>query len=231
MITRKLNYLLIAVFAISVAFMSCDPNNDDDNNGNGNGNGGGNGSEPEKEWVEINGVKWATRNVDKPGTFAAKSEDAGMFYQWNRKIGWSSKDPLVNSNGGTTWNDSDEPGDVWEKANDPCPAGYRMPTREEHTSLAAADSKWDTKNGVKGCTFGSGNTTIFLPAAGFRNYRIGKLTSNGTDGNYWSTDTRSYIGEITGYNLHFYYASGNVSVNPNAYDDKPCGNTIRCVKE
>ncbi|MCL2510946.1 MAG: hypothetical protein FWF09_02730 [Bacteroidales bacterium] len=42
-------------------------------------------------------MKWAIWNVDKPGTFAAKPEDAGTFYQWNRKIGWSSTNPMVNS--------------------------------------------------------------------------------------------------------------------------------------
>ncbi|MDR1197516.1 MAG: hypothetical protein LBK94_00690, partial [Prevotellaceae bacterium] len=40
--------------------------------------------------VTINGVKWAACNVDAPGTFAANPEDAGMFYQWNRKVPWSS---------------------------------------------------------------------------------------------------------------------------------------------
>ena len=44
--------------------------------------------------VIINGVKWATCNVDAPGTFAAAPESAGMFYQWNRKIGWSATDPM-----------------------------------------------------------------------------------------------------------------------------------------
>ena len=42
-------------------------------------------------------------NVDAPGTFAAKPEDAGMLYLWNRKIGWSDSAQLINSNGGTTW--------------------------------------------------------------------------------------------------------------------------------
>ena len=40
--------------------------------------------------VVINGVRWATCNVDAPGNFAANPEDAGMFYQWNRKVGWSA---------------------------------------------------------------------------------------------------------------------------------------------
>ena len=56
------------------------------------------------EGVVINGVKWATRNVDKPGTFAANPENAGMLFQWNRRVGWSANDPMVNSNGDVTWN-------------------------------------------------------------------------------------------------------------------------------
>ena len=39
--------------------------------------------------VRINGIVWATRNVAAPGTFVAKPEDAGMFYQWNRKVAWA----------------------------------------------------------------------------------------------------------------------------------------------
>jgi len=32
------------------------------------------------EGVIIDGVKWATRNVDVPGTFASSPEAPGMFY-------------------------------------------------------------------------------------------------------------------------------------------------------
>jgi len=31
------------------------------------------------EGVVINGIRWATRNVDAPGTFVDNPEDAGMF--------------------------------------------------------------------------------------------------------------------------------------------------------
>ena len=34
------------------------------------------------EGVVINGVRWATRNVDAPGTFAQSPEDAGGFFTW-----------------------------------------------------------------------------------------------------------------------------------------------------
>ena len=49
--------------------------------------------------VLINGVRWATRNVDAPGTFTTAPENAGMLYQWNRRVGWSNSEPMVNSNG------------------------------------------------------------------------------------------------------------------------------------
>ena len=44
--------------------------------------------------VTINGIRWATRNVDMPGTFVANREDAGMFFQRHKRVGWSSTDPL-----------------------------------------------------------------------------------------------------------------------------------------
>ena len=144
------------------------------------------------EWVLIAGIKWATRNVDMPGTFAAKPEDAGMFYQWNRKVGWSATDPMVNSDGSTTWDNSDAPGIIWEKTNDPCPSGWRVPIHEEHESLVNAGSEWTTINGVCGLIFGSDDNLLFLPAAGWRNTN-GKLTSVDTHGQYWNGSTYSSV--------------------------------------
>ena len=137
--------------------------------------------------VNINGTIWATRNVDYPGTFAENPEDAGMFYQWNRKIGWSSTYPIINSNGGTTWDSTKPTGSTWEKENDPCPTGWRVPTDAELQSLIDAGSKWATLNGVKGSYFGSGDNTLFLPAAGERYYYGGSLFNWNLDGYYWSS--------------------------------------------
>ncbi|MDR1809513.1 MAG: hypothetical protein LBR34_03800, partial [Prevotella sp.] len=81
-------------------FIAAGCSKDDDDNG------GTTTSTTTDPGVVINGVRWATRNVDAPGTFAATPESAGMFYQWNRSLGWSSSNPLVNSNGGTTWDNS-----------------------------------------------------------------------------------------------------------------------------
>ena len=62
--------------------------------------------------VIINEIIWATRNVDAPGTFAAKPEAPGMFYQWNRKVGWSASDPMINHNGEVEWDTSTPTGDT-----------------------------------------------------------------------------------------------------------------------
>ena len=145
------------------------------------------------EGVIINGVKWATRNVGSPGTFADKSEDPGMFYQWNRKIGWSATDPMINSNGSTTWDITFSKETEWEKINDPSPAGWRVPTSDEIETLSYAeyvDNEWvTTENGITGIKFTdktSGNS-IFLPAAGYRlDISNGALEGKGSDGNYWS---------------------------------------------
>lgn len=143
-------------------------------------------------WVLINGVKWATCNVDAPGTFAAAPESVGMFYQWNRKVAWSVTYPLQNSNGGTTWDDSTPSGTEWTKANDPSPAGYRVPTFEEIESLlntTYVTNEWTTQNGVFGRKFTdkSNGNSIFLPAVGCRSSSDGTLCLAGSFGGYWSS--------------------------------------------
>jgi len=70
------------------------------------------------EGVVINGVKWATRNVDEVGTFASTPESYGKFYQWNRKIAWNTTDRIVIG-----WNNTAPDGTEWTKINDPSPTG------------------------------------------------------------------------------------------------------------
>lgn len=102
--------------------------------------------------VLINGLIWAKTNVDAPGTFAANPEDAGMFYQWNRKTGWSSTDPITSSPADQSWGGI-APGNSWAAANDPCPEGWRLPTVMELDKLVYPEkvrSEWTTRNGVNG---------------------------------------------------------------------------------
>jgi len=174
--------------------------------------------------VVINGVRWATRNVDAPGTFVANSQDAGMFYQWNRKIGWRADGPLINSNGGTTWDSSIPSGTTWEKANDPCPSGWRVPTSTELQSLKNAGSRWITVYFVNGRMYGNSDNYVFLPAAGYRWPENGNLLGAGGFGYCWGSDLSGTLAS----SLHFNSndnASGTGATIPNT------GYSVRCVAE
>ena len=151
-----------------------------------------------KDGVRINGVIWATRNVDEVGTFASAPEDAGMFYQWNRKTAYAVIGEVAN------WDFTIPEGDKWEKINDPSPAGWRVPTLEEINSLRDIDkvsNEWTTVNGVTGRKFTdrATNQSIFLPAMGSRHsvyYLNGEFKGSSHEyfesrGNYWSSTSNS----------------------------------------
>ena len=167
--------------------------------------------------VVINGVKWATRNVDKPGTFSDKPEAPGMFYQWNRRVGWSATDPLVNSDrdtewkgGDIDWNEIDNEERRWEKSNDPSPTGWRIPTFSEMLTLLDKDkviNEWTTVNGVNGRKFTdkiTGNS-IFLPVVGERYQRNGSLCCVRQRSVYWSNYSSSK-GRANGIGIRDEYA-------------------------
>ncbi|MCL2289287.1 MAG: Ig-like domain-containing protein [Bacteroidetes bacterium] len=178
----------------------------------------------EEKGVIINGIKWATRNVNTPGRFTNHPYDAGMLYQWNRNVGWSSIEPMKNSDGGTTWDDSFLTGDSWEPANDPCPEGWRLPTQSEIFSLVSSGSVWDNLNGINGRYIGDKSDSLFFPAAGNRNNSTGKLNAVGGCGYYWSS-TKVYYSLYASY-LNF--ASNTFYEN---FANKAYGFSVRCVAE
>jgi len=179
------------------------------------------------EFVIINGVKWATRNVDAPGTFAAKPEDTGMLYQWGSKVAWPATGDLTGLytfiNGWGTW----------EKQNDPSPAGWRVASNTEFYSLLASSvvsSEWTTLNSITGRKFTEIATgkTIFFPSVGYRSvgydngYLRGVLQYSGKQGIYWSS---SYHG-AGGYFLSFFPEVYYVGWDSGAY-----GCSVRSVVE
>ena len=133
-----------------------------------------------EEGVVINGVRWATRNVDIPGRFVENPENAGWFFAWNSRRGTS---PGV--------------GRRWERANDPCPRGWRVPTREEFQSLLDAGHNWTTLNGVYGRFFGTEPYQIFLPAVEQHRSSTGAIQQQRTNNTntiatYWSSSESNF---------------------------------------
>ena len=224
---KKMIYLFTLLFTASIILSSC---RDNDDNGNGNGTGNNNpgiGSPTATTdpgvligYIDGNPIRWATRNVAAPGTFAQNATNAGMFFQWNRRTGWSSTDPLVSSPAGATWDNTNATGETWTRTNDPCPIGWRVPTRAELDELQGAIGEWEVRSGVNGRIFGSGVNTLFLPAAGHRS-TTGSLWSVGAQGCYWGSTA---WGESGGWGLWF--GRSNSSVYGRAG-----GFSVRCVSE
>jgi uncharacterized protein (TIGR02145 family) len=125
----------------------------------------------EDEGVVINGLKWATRNLDAPGMFTTKPEKCGMYYQWNRPTAWTAS--LSSTPAGAQWDSSYASGNGWAAENDPSPEGWRVPTRDELELLVDPDNvtnEWveATADSPAGRRFTDKKTnkSLFIPVSG-----------------------------------------------------------------
>ena len=173
------------------------------------------------EGVVVNGVRWATRNVGTLGTFVSSPCDYGEYYQFNK----GTTDFLLYSD---YYNSIYSESGSWLPANDPSPAGWRVPTLAEIQKLLEADkvsNEWINKNGLTGRKFTDRATdnSIFFPAAGYRYYYDGVLNDVGSIGYYWSSaaneddyDGACYLGFVSAYTNwdNWYYRGIGFSVRP-----------------
>ena len=187
------------------------------------------------EGVVINGVRWATRNVDMPGTFATSPESFGMLYQWNRRIGWSNTYPMINSDGETIWDISMPGGTAWYAENDPCPPGWRVPTQEEFSTLIdpwiqhyhnMGRRREGSLNGVYGIFLGTAPNEIFLPAAGHTRLANFPAHNVGGQGNYW---TATSCGNYHGREVSFSAVRPGIFRNVTGSVIRFTAQSIRCV--
>ena len=181
--------------------------------------------------VVINDVRWATRNADVNRTFAATPHRPGAFFQWNRSRAWSAAGLNVIG-----WDSSVPTGTAWYADNNPCPLGWRVPTREELQSLVSLPRTWQNSNHFLGIPagyyFGIIPEQIFLPAAGLRFDSNGMLISYAmfqdvstpvVYGSYWSSTP-----SISAFASSLSIRSGAVSV---AGANRAMGHSVRCVAE
>ena len=169
--------------------------------------------------VVIQGVTWATRNVDTPGKFAKNEQSFGMLYQWNRKKAW----PATNTPA-TGWEDADLNAE-WEASNNPCPAGWRLPTKEDWDKLCGLEYVSTAVHDVQGGRFVDGDNSLFLPAAGYRAWKTGSFFSSGSHGEYYSSTPAEYD-EQNAFALYLNPDDAHVGTYA-----KGTGRSVRCVKE
>ena len=184
------------------------------------------------EWVEIGGLKWATKNVG-----AKTITDYGQYFSWGevngytadqvsggcKEFSWTSYkywtgDTGSGSSGMTKYNETDGK-KVLESVDDAATvnmgSGWRMPTEAEYEALCnAVNSAWTADyqgSGVAGlvCTDKTDNSkTLFFPACGY-GYEDG-VYGVGSEGAYYPSSI--YIGAGTvNYAREFGFNEGKVS--------------------
>lgn len=172
------------------------------------------------DYVLINGVKWATRNLDAGGGFVTNPEDYGALYQWGRTAdGHESRTSTISfitnnrypydwrtPQNNSLWNAGTESAPV-KAPNDPCPVGWRVPTIAEVTALLATEvaKEWTTVNGVNGYKFTDRATgkSIFLPAGGYRDLDDGVFEEVGSQGLYYTGSPNNYQARCLVFTIEF----------------------------
>ena len=184
-------------------------------------------------------IQWGKRGPNTTGDSTLDWQTAAN----NGSNGFAAAPTSSNSNSGsiTGWSGTAATNDSWNvtentpvkvTANDPCPTGYRVPTRNEWTAVNTnnTSSRTGTFNNSAtnyGVALHYGPDTITklltLPAAGYRLNTNGALFYHGYYGYYWSSTENS----SNAYNLVF--DSSNVypaNTNTRAY-----GFSVRCIAE
>ncbi|PQB07570.1 hypothetical protein BST83_10665 [Polaribacter filamentus] len=132
--------------------------------------------------------------------------------------------------GGTTANGNWTPGA--KGLQDPCPAGYRVPSSAEWVAVYTNNTASETG------TFASSNTNygsalhygtagdpkqLTLPAAGYRGSTNGTLGGRGNEGDYWSSTENGSSAYVLAFDSDDEY--------PASIGNRTLGFSLRCIAE
>ncbi len=185
------------------------------------------------------GQTWMDRNLgaSRAATSSSDAQAFGHLYQWGR----AADGHQVRTSGTTlTQSDSDTPGhgnfilspeepyvsndwrnpqndNLWQGSNginNPCPSGYRIPTKAE---LEAERQSWSSQDAA-----GAFGSPLKWPAAGYRNFINGTVYDAGSDGLYWSSTVAGPGSWIQIFDSSIAEQFGFLRAN---------GASIRCIKD
>ena len=179
----------------------------------------------------------------KKGPTPAANEDVRVTWLTAANVGslGFASAPTVGSATPVSWAAAETNDDAWNfdenspvkvTANDPCPTGYRIPTRNEWVGVD--DNNTESRTG----TFSNGTSNygsalhygpdastklLTLPAAGYRSNANGALISRGIAGFYWSSSESV----SAAYSLSFDNSNVYLGFNFNRSN----GFSVRCLAE
>jgi uncharacterized protein (TIGR02145 family) len=186
--------------------------------------------------VSSSGKCWLDRNLGA-SRVAQSSTDTlayGDLYQWGR---FTDGHEIRTSGTTSTLSSSNTPehgnfilapsspydwrspqnNNLWQGVsgtNNPCPAGYRLPTEAEWN---AERQSWSSNNAA-----GAFNSPLKLPVAGGRSLSNGSLSGVGSYGSYWSATVDGTSSRL------LYFFSSNAYMGSGF---RASGRSVRCLKD
>ena len=181
-----------------------------------------------------------------PEIKAANDRQCGYFFQWGRNVPFRyggepgdvapSDITLVTyveatkpdylyadkfiSKSGNWFSDFATFNKDWPRENDPCPTGWRVPTKNELQIVLTQATTSSTK--TNGVWISPTNAAFVLPVSGWRKNSDGTSLSRGTEVAYWSATFENG----KGYRLNF--PAGASTLETRTFS---AGYNIRCIKE
>lgn len=200
--------------------------------------------------VAEDGNCWLDRNLGASRAATAYNDKLsyGYYYQWGRGsdghqivspqlsavtfVGSDGDVPGHSSFIATTTSPSDwrypQNGNLWQGVsgiNNPCPAGFRLPTSAEWTDLITTHAGITTASCSGGtCRQALAASNLKIPTAGIRNDSNGVLFFQSSSGSYWSSSAPASPNVD-----YLYFAS--TSVNPANVSTRALGYSVRCLKD